>query len=140
MDPYAPTAFHVNPSFGVPIYRQLVDQVRAKVAGGRMKSGRFLPSVRQVADTLQINAMTVSKAYTLLEREGVLVRVRGQGMMVASPRVSGSVGQRQRQLRPLLEAVIRRSRELNLTDAQIQTELRAVAKRMQSQGTDDSDA
>src|SRR5258707_64181 len=74
----------VAPTSGVPIYRQVADQVRARVLGGRLAAGAFVPSVRQVAEHLQINPMTVSKAYSLLEREGVVELVRGQGMRVSS--------------------------------------------------------
>src|ERR1700752_5137023 len=74
--------FQVNTSSGVPIYRQLMDQVRALVASGRLAEGDLLPPVRQVAQHLQVNQMTVSKAYSLLEREGVVERMRGQGMRV----------------------------------------------------------
>lgn len=84
-----PIQFHVAPTSGVPIYRQLVDQVRARRATGRLTPGDFLPSVRQVAGELAINPMTVSKAYSLLEREGVLEHVRGQGMRVAEPAGAG---------------------------------------------------
>lgn len=76
--------FHVAVTSGMPIYRQLVDQVRAQIHSGRLAAGDFLPSVRQVARQLTVNAMTVSKAYTLLERDGVLENVRGQGMRVAA--------------------------------------------------------
>ena len=68
------SSFQVNTSSGVPIYRQLMDQVRALVASGRLAEGDLLPPVRQVAQDLQINQMTVSKAYSLLEREGVVER------------------------------------------------------------------
>ena len=74
--------FHVAPGSGVPIYRQLLDQVRAQIATGRLAAGEFLPSVRQVAGELAVNPMTVSKAYSLLERDGVVELVRGQGMRV----------------------------------------------------------
>jgi GntR family transcriptional regulator len=74
--------FHVAPSSGVPIYRQLLDQVRAQIATGRLAPGDFLPSVRQVAGELTVNPMTVSKAYSLLERDGIVELVRGQGMRV----------------------------------------------------------
>jgi GntR family transcriptional regulator len=74
--------FHVAPSSGVPIYRQLFDQVRAQIATGRLAQGEFLPSVRQVAGELAVNPMTVSKAYSLLERDGVVELVRGHGMRV----------------------------------------------------------
>ena len=71
----------MNPSSGVPIYRQLMDQVRASSSpAGGWRKGDLLPSVRQVGQDLQVNQMTVSKAYSLLERERVVERVRGQGM------------------------------------------------------------
>ena len=66
----------------MPIYRQILDQVRAQIATGRLAAGEFLPSVRQVASELTVNPMTVSKAYSLLERDGIVELVRGQGMRV----------------------------------------------------------
>src|SRR4051812_15843065 len=94
--------YQVFPTSGVPIYRQLVDQVRRNVASGRLQVGDFLPSVRSVALELEINPMTVSKAYSLLEREQVVELVRGQGMRVASPPAAQSSDvERQQQLLPL---------------------------------------
>ena len=80
--------FVVHASSGVPIYRQLVDQVEALVAGGRLRPGDVVPSVRQVATALGINPMTVSKAWGRLESDGVLIRDRGRGMVVAMPQLS----------------------------------------------------
>lgn len=130
--------FHVNPSHGLPLYRQLMDQVRAQIAGGRLRPGDFLPSVRQVAEALQINPMTVSKAYSLLEAEGVLTRVRGQGMQVATradgqslPRDGHSeITVRSHQLRPLLEAVVQRAYELSLTRSQVRDLLEPLLKEL----------
>ena len=68
---------------GVPIYRQLMDQVRQAVLTGRLGLGDQLPPVRDVAARLMINPMTVSKAYALLEAEGLLERRRGVGLFVA---------------------------------------------------------
>ena len=59
--------FAVHPSSGVPIYRQLMDQVQALVAGGKLVAGDTIPSVRQMAADLGVNMMTVSKAYAKLE-------------------------------------------------------------------------
>jgi GntR family transcriptional regulator len=86
--------FVVHPSSGVPIYRQLIDQVEALVAGGRLRPGDTVPSVRQVAGALGVNPMTVSKAWSRIEGEGVLERDRGRGMVVlagsrAQARASG---------------------------------------------------
>src|SRR6266567_3208496 len=92
--------FQVFPASGLPIYRQLIDQVRRHVATGRLPAGDYLPSVRQVALELEVNPMTVSKAYSLLEREGVVELVRGQGMRVnhrPEPTAAESFRQRQEQ-------------------------------------------
>jgi GntR family transcriptional regulator len=75
-------ALQVSVVSGVPIYRQLMEQVRTLVAGKRLRAGEFLPSVRAVAEELSINPMTVSKAYSLLERDGVVENIRGRGLRV----------------------------------------------------------
>ena len=74
--------FSLNPASGVPIYRQIIDQTRLLVAGGRLAPGARLPSVRAIATELGINSMTVSKAYSLLEQAGIVERRRGIGMVV----------------------------------------------------------
>jgi len=71
----------------VPIYRQIIDQVRILITSGRWPEGVMLSAVRQMAVELEINLMTVSKAYTRLEAEGMVERVRGAGMRVLSPTV-----------------------------------------------------
>lgn len=76
--------FILNPQTGTPIYRQLMDQVRWMVASNQLKPGDELPSVRELAVAHAVNAMTISKAYTLLEAEGVLARQRGKLMTVAA--------------------------------------------------------
>ena len=75
--------FALNPSSGVPIFRQIVQQARYAIASGRVKPGDRLPSVRAIATQLGINPMTVSKAYSMLEQLGVVVRRPGIGMVVS---------------------------------------------------------
>ena len=75
--------FALNPSSGVPIYRQIVQQARHAIAVGRVKPGERLPSVRSIATQLGINPMTVSKAYSMLEQAGVVLRQPGIGMVVS---------------------------------------------------------
>ena len=75
--------FSLNPSSGVPIYRQIVHQARLAIATGRVEVGNRLPSVRTIATQLGINPMTVSKAYSMLEQAGVVVRHPGIGMVVS---------------------------------------------------------
>lgn len=115
-----PSIFSIAAGASDPIYRQLVDQVRRLVAGGQLAPGDGLPSVREVAQQLTVNPMTVSKAYGLLETEGVLVRRRGVGMAVAerSSRPPDAVG-RAALLRPTLERAAREARELELDPATV---------------------
>lgn len=111
--------FTVHPSSGVPIYRQLMDQVQAMVAGGKLVAGDTIPSVRQMAADLGVNMMTVSKAYAKLESLGILDRERGKGMVVAPPKVAGSVAERQAQMKPLVDQAVVRGLQLGLTPPQI---------------------
>lgn len=121
--------FQVFPTSGLPIYRQLVDQVRRHVASGRIQPGDFLPSVRQAALELEINPMTVSKAYSLLERDGVVELVRGQGMRIAERAgVDGSLRERQERLAPLLEQVLAEAYQLSLTPRQVKALFARVIK------------
>src|SRR5271156_718227 len=123
-----PLAFQIHPSSGVPIYRQLMDQVKALVASGRLQPGSMLPSVRQLGQDLQINQMTVSKAYSLLEREGMVERVRGQGMRINHVTASGGVHDRQKELVPWLEQVVARAYQLGLTRQQLLAALNPLLK------------
>jgi len=119
-------ALAVAPSSGVPIYRQLADQVRLGAAGGRLAAGEFLPSVRRVAELLAVNPMTVSKAYGLLEREGVVENVRGQGMRVRPPGAAANGRARRAALRPLLRQVADTAHQLSLSPEQVLADLRKL--------------
>lgn len=115
MPALAPQLFSITPGSTEPIYRQLVEQVRRLVAAGQMIPGDELPSVREVAAALAVNPMTVSKAYGLLETEGLLARRRGLGMLVAErPRAARGAAERAALLRPTLERAAREARELEL--------------------------
>ena len=84
MDTEIVPPFQINPGSGVPIYRQVMEQTMRLVASGTLKAGDGLPSVRTVAAHYAVNPMTISKAYSLLEATGILERVRGRGMIVAT--------------------------------------------------------
>jgi GntR family transcriptional regulator len=75
--------FRLDAGSGVPIYRQLVQQVRREVMLGRLGPGERLPTVKEVVDSLAINPNTVVKAYGELEHEGLIVRRQGIGTFVA---------------------------------------------------------
>jgi GntR family transcriptional regulator len=123
--------FTVHPSSGLPIYRQIMDQVRALIAGGRLAPGDLLPSVRQLAAELEVNMMTISKAYSRLETEGVIDRVRGRGMRVRPPGVLGSLAERRREFRPLVEQAVIRARQLQLNDEHIRAIVESILKEHQ---------
>jgi GntR family transcriptional regulator len=83
MPTHTSTLFSIATGSSEPIYRQLIEQVRRLTAAGQLQPGDDMPSVREIAQALALNPMTVSKAYGLLEMEGVLARRRGLGMVVA---------------------------------------------------------
>ena len=106
--------FQINPSSSTPIYKQIADQVRRQVAGGQLLAGVELPSVRSVAMQHAINPMTVSKAYSQLESEGLLFRKRGMGMTVAEQPQHTTHPQRLALLAPHLQAVARIAQQLQV--------------------------
>ena len=75
--------FSLNTGSGIPIYRQLIDQIKQAIRMNLLRPQQQIPSVRNLASALQINPMTISKAFTHLELVGVLDRKRGVGMLVA---------------------------------------------------------
>ncbi len=117
---------HIRPSAQEPIYRQIAEQIRRLVAGGQLAPGASLPSVREVAAAHAINPMTVSKAYSQLEGEGVLQRLRGKGMAVALRAAAPlDATRRWELLEPALEAVARQARELEITPEELIDRLQA---------------
>lgn len=113
----------VQPAAPEPIYRQIVEQLRRLIAGGQLLSGELLPSVREVAGFHAINPMTVSRAYSLAESEGLLKRLRGKGMVVARTDVTPTQVQRLAMLEPQLVALARHANELELPAAAVMRRL-----------------
>lgn len=119
--------FTLNPQSGIPIYRQLAEQIRRMVAGSQLKAGDELPSVRELALAHAVNPMTISKAYSLLELEGILVRQRGKPMQVAAQKNSeNNEQQRLQHLRPQLEQLILAARQLEIPDKLLLASLREL--------------
>jgi len=90
---------------GQPIYRQVIEQIRRQIMAGQLAEGRQLVSVRDLAAQLNVNPMTISKAYSLLEMEGLLERRRGVGLFVARIRKD----QKSRTKTQLLEQILNRA-------------------------------
>ncbi|MDY7539469.1 GntR family transcriptional regulator [Undibacterium sp. RTI2.1] len=115
MSIHSTNLFSIATGSAEPIYRQLIDQTRRLVAGGQLAPGDVLPSVREVAQALALNPMTVSKAYNMLETEGILQRNRGKGMLVAEGnKTARSATDRSNLLRPTLERAACEARQLEL--------------------------
>jgi GntR family transcriptional regulator len=112
--------FTLNPQSGVPIYRQLLEQVRRMVAGGQLDAGAELPSIRDLAIRHAVNPMTVSKAYSMLEAEGLLERHRGKPMTVAGrTRIQALPIKRFQQLDPHIDQLILAARQLRLSQVEV---------------------
>jgi GntR family transcriptional regulator len=91
-------AFSLDRHSGIPVYRQLIDQVQAGVAAGTLAVGDQLPTVRQVAVDLAINPNTVMRAYREMEIRGLVDTQQGTGTFVADRKVEGSTEERERRL------------------------------------------
>ena len=104
-----PFRFRLDNSSGVPVYRQLIDQVQAGIATGVLGMGSQLPTVRQVAVDLAINPNTVMRAYRELEIRGVLDTQQGTGTFIAAqqPQIDGD--DRTRRLDQLVDEFIARA-------------------------------
>lgn len=107
--------FTLNPASGIPIYRQLMEQVRRMVASNQLKPGDALPSVRELALLHAVNPMTISKAYSMLEAEGLLERQRGKAMTIAHQHhAKESKTARLQHLQPALDQLVMAARQLEL--------------------------
>ena len=112
--------FVLKPQSGVPIYRQILEKVRRMVASGQLAPGAELPSVRDLALKHAVNPMTISKAYSLLEAEGMLERNRGRPMTVASQaRNSSLLNRRLQQIQPLVEQTVLAAKQLEIGEAEL---------------------
>ena len=109
-----------NPSLGVPIYLQLVEQVKHAIETGALRAGDQLPSIRPLAEELVINANTVAKAYRELEREGVVELKQGAGAFVADSAPARKGGaEKFRGVQPLVAKTVDELRGRGLSDDEI---------------------
>ena len=101
--------FKLDPQSGVPVYRQIIDQVQAGIATGALQPGHQLPTVRQVAVDLAINPNTVLRAYRELEIRGVLESQQGTGTFISHRKIRPDHSERQRQLEQLVGELVARA-------------------------------
>lgn len=96
-------SFHIDTASRLPIYQQLTQQIREAIARGELQPGERLPSVRQLAQDLVVNPNTIARAFTELEREGLVVSRQGLGIFVAQPGTELTRAARDRRLGELLD-------------------------------------
>jgi GntR family transcriptional regulator len=106
-----------NPSSGVPVYRQLIEQVRHAVETGALRRGEQLPGTRKVAEDLVMNPNTVAKAYQELEHQGVIEIRKGLGAFVVWDGRRG--GELIQKAQPVLRAAIDRMFKIGLSEEQM---------------------
>lgn len=129
-----PLNFSINTGSTEPIYRQLVEQVRRRIASGQLRAGEEIPSVRELARDLAVHPMTISKAFGLLESEGLLQRRRGLSMVVASEHAAPqSPTSRVDLLRPTLVQAAAEARQLQLSKTQAINLFQKILKEGESQ-------
>ncbi|HEY2840954.1 MAG TPA: GntR family transcriptional regulator [Pirellulales bacterium] len=98
--------YSISPATGVPIYQQLRDQIAAGIARGKLRPNERLPSVRDLSQTMVVNPNTIARAYTELEREGLLYTRPGMGVFVAEAPPPASKKVRRERLQKILDAVL----------------------------------
>jgi len=99
---WQPFRFRLDLKSGVPVYRQIIDQVLVAIASGALQPGDQLPTVRQMAVDLSVNPNTVMRAYRELEIRGVLATQQGTGTFIAPAEVRPDEAERQRRLSQLV--------------------------------------
>jgi len=120
-------AFRLDQHSGVPVYRQMIDQVQAAIATSVLKTGDQLPTVRRVAVDLAINPNTVSRAYREMELRGILDTQQGTGTFVADNQVSTTPAERRRQLAQLITEFVARAGSAGFTVRDLQRALNQLS-------------
>src|SRR5678815_1384738 len=118
-----PFQFGLDLHSGVPVYRQIIDQVVGSIAASALTGGDQLPTVRQLAVDLAINPNTVIRAYRELEIRGVLETQQGTGTFLSHKKVERNEVERQRQLDQLVSEFVSRAGAAGFTIEELQEQL-----------------
>lgn len=111
----------VNSSSMVPIYEQIMDQIKTLIRGGELRENDNLPSVRALSKDLKISALTVKKAYDSLEEEGFAVTVHGKGTYVAAVNPGLLLEEQKKELEADLELAVQKGRRYGISDEDIRS-------------------
>ncbi|MBQ1877887.1 MAG: GntR family transcriptional regulator [Erysipelotrichaceae bacterium] len=110
----------VNFNSMIPIYEQIVDEVKKQIGSGQLATGEALPSVRNLANELKISALTVKKAYDALEQEGYTATVHGKGTYVLSGNQEKLIEQKRTEIENELAVLVGRARAAGIKDEELQ--------------------
>jgi GntR family transcriptional regulator len=119
-------AFRLDSHSGVPVFRQIIDQVQAGIATGTLRFGDQLPTVRQAAVDLEINPNTVLRAYREMEIRGIVDTQQGMGTFIASRKMEQSRAERERVLSQLVSEFVSRAGASGFTLQDLMDALRDV--------------
>lgn len=111
----------INTSSMVPIYEQIVDQIKTMIRKQELKQNDQLPSVRALSKELKISALTVKKAYDELEREGFTVTIHGKGSYVTAANTELMMEEQKKEVEQDLEQAILKGRRFGISDEDIKT-------------------
>src|SRR5574340_516081 len=118
--------FRLDQQSGVPVYRQIIDQVTGGMAAGALKPGDQLPTVRQVSVDLAVNPNTVMRAYRELEIRGVLETQQGTGTFISRQKVKADEVERQRRLNQIAGEFVARAGAAGFTVQDLLEQLREL--------------
>lgn len=125
--PITPFRFRLDLHSGVPVYRQIIDQVRGGIASGALTAGDQLPTVRQLAVDLAINPNTVVRAYRELELGGLLETHQGTGTFIGTKKLARADAERERQLSQIAADAVSRAGAIGYTLQDLIEQLRGTA-------------
>ncbi len=131
--------FHISAADGVPLYQQIVNQVKLMLASGRLKPGDELPPIRVLAQQLLINPNTVARAYRELETEGVLTKRQGAGTYVSDQGSPLARRERLRLVRGSVDALLAQARQLDIDTEDVIDIIRKRDKELMDRGNKTND-
>jgi GntR family transcriptional regulator len=125
--------FRPNPASGVPIYLQLIEQIKHAIESGVLRPGEQLPGIRKIADELVMNPNTVAKAYRELEHEGVIELRQGSGAFVAGNGQGRARLDRIQNARPVMRATLEQLMRTDLTEDELRRLFEGELTRLREQ-------
>ena len=115
--------FNLDPKSGVPLYRQIIDQIRYGIASGHLRPGDQLPTVRSLAVELKVNLNTIAKAYKELEIQNILETQQGTGTFISNATISLNRKERNKKLEAICREFLTILRAYGFTNEELRNQL-----------------